>query len=65
MERNGSGGNVLYDNIKNYMRNIHYKAYSFRLSEQTIASIRNLKIQKEKSYNLLFFEMLKKFKSKK
>lgn len=40
------------------MRNMHYKAYAFRLDERTITHIRNLKAQLNKSYNLLFFAML-------
>jgi hypothetical protein len=47
------------------MRNKHYKAYSFRLDEPTIAILRELKDDTGKSYNLLFLAMIKKFNRKK
>ncbi len=46
------------------MRNMHYKAYSFRLSEKTIISLKNSKILSGLSYNLLFVKMLRKIKLK-
>jgi len=43
---------------------MHYKAYSFRLSEKTIISLKNFRILSGLSYNLLFVKMLKRLKLK-
>jgi len=42
------------------MRNAHYKTYSFRLNEQTIKRLRELKQAENTSYNLLFVKFIKK-----
>ena len=43
------------------MRDLQYKGYSFRLSEETYKKLKKVKEEKNLSWNLLFMELLEKF----
>jgi len=47
------------------MRNLHYKPFGYRLNEKTINEIREIKIAANKSYNLVFVELIKLYKKSK
>jgi uncharacterized protein with NRDE domain len=42
------------------MRNLHYKAFCFRLSEKTIGELKQMR-KDYGSFNLLFADLIKKF----
>lgn len=44
------------------MRNQHYKAFGFRLSDKTVSNIQDLRHKTNLSYNLLFAELIKNYK---
>lgn len=44
------------------MRNINYKIFSYRLNEKTVNEIKQIKRITDKSYNLLFTDLIKIYK---
>ena len=44
------------------MRNLHYKAYGFRLNEKTVQELKTIKQLLDTSYNLTFKELIKNYK---
>lgn len=46
----------------NFMRNKHYKAFGFRLSDKTVINLKNLRRKTDLSYNLLFVDLIKNYK---
>jgi len=47
------------------MRNMHYKIKGFRIAEKTFKSLQNLKRKHNKTYNLLFVDMISQYKKRK
>jgi hypothetical protein len=44
------------------MRNINYKIFSYRLNDKTASEIKQIKRVTNKSYNLLFVDLIKIYK---
>ncbi len=44
------------------MRNINYKIFSYRLNDKTVSELKQIKQIADKSYNLLFTDLIKIYK---
>lgn len=44
------------------MRNINYKIFSYRLNDKTVSELKQIKQIANKSYNLLFVDLIKNYK---
>jgi len=44
------------------MRNINYKIFSYRLNDKTVSELKQIKQIADKSYNLLFVDLIKNYK---